>query len=223
MPPKSSYAVQWNGKSMQTTKYFDSLGNVKLNYDISEAFLWNWTPLWIFWKCGFFILILDANKHWNIWNIHGMSNDFGQLYSVISLGTECVLMIHMISQDMSYNFAVSVVPWAKWNWWISLILAWPAMILCKPVLFAFFPLSKCIRFCLVRTVKYSCLLKVVCRVEIMIYVTLRELQCEAVIWMPELSVDSLLPQMITHCMEWRADLLLTIKNATIYWLCRSAW
>lgn len=204
------------------TKYFDSLGNVKLNYDISETLLWNWTPLWIFWKCGFFILILDANKHWNIRNIHGMSTDFGQLYSVISLGTEWVLMIHMISQDISYIFAVSVVPWAKRNWWISLILAWPAMILYNSSTFCFLS-HMCVGLGLVRTVKYSCLLKVVYRVEITIYVTLRELQCEAVIRMPELSVDSLLPQMIIHCMEWRADLLLTIKNATIYWLCRSAW
>lgn len=137
MPPKSSHAVQWNGKSLQTTKYFDSLGNVKLNFDISEAFLWNWTPLWIFWKCGFFILILDANKHWNIWNIHGMSTDFSRLYSVTSLGTEWVLMIHMISQNMSYIFAVSVVPWAWWNGWISLILAWLAMILYSTSTFCF--------------------------------------------------------------------------------------
>lgn len=117
IPPKSSYAVKWNGKSLQMTKYFDSLGNVKLNFDISEAFLWNWTRSWIIWKCRFFILILDANKHWNIWIIHGMKTGFGHLYSVINLGTEWVLMIHTTSQqDMSDIFALSLAPWAWWKW-----------------------------------------------------------------------------------------------------------
>lgn len=96
IPPKSSRAVKWNERSLQMTKYFDSLGNVKFHFDISEAFLWNWTFTWIIWKCGFFILILDANKHWNIWIIHAVKTAFGQLYSLTSLGTESILMIHKL-------------------------------------------------------------------------------------------------------------------------------
>lgn len=38
-----------------------------------------------------------------------MKTDFGQLYSVISLGTEWVLMIHTTSQDTSDIFAPSLV------------------------------------------------------------------------------------------------------------------
>lgn len=96
IPPKSSRAVKWNERSLQMTKYFDSLGNVKFHFDISEAFLWNWTLPWIIWKRGFFILILGANKHWSIWIIHAVETDFGQHCSVISLGTEWILTIHQL-------------------------------------------------------------------------------------------------------------------------------
>lgn len=175
-----------NEKTLQMTKYFDSLGNVKLNFDISEAFLWNWTLLWIIRKCGFFILILDANKHCTTWIIHEMKTEFGQLYSVFSLGTERVLMVHTTSQGMSDIFPLSLVLWPRRNGWISLILVWSVMTL-TPVPFVLFLLCKRIRSCLVGAVKHSCLLRVFFRVE-MVHVTFKVMQCEAV---TDLPVDSL--------------------------------
>lgn len=91
---KSSYAVKWNGKSLKMSKYCDSVGNVNLNFDISDPFLWNWSLHESF-ESGYFILILHTYKHWNVWLIHGMKTNFCHLYSVISLDIELVLMTYI--------------------------------------------------------------------------------------------------------------------------------
>lgn len=136
------------------TKYFDSLGNVKFHFDISEAFLWNWTLSWIIWKHGFFNLILDANKHWNIWIIHVVKTDFGQHCSIISLGTEGLLMIHKLCVICQIFFLSHL--YLEYGKIINffkpdlqcLCVSWTPL--------AFFSLHKHIWSCLLGAAKHSC-------------------------------------------------------------------
>lgn len=133
---KISYAMKWNGKSLQVSKYCDSVGNVKLDFDISESFLRNWSLHESF-ESRISILILNSNKHWNIWIIHGMKTNFGHLFPNLFGHWMSFNELHNFPWDVFEIFVIISLTWAWWTWKISLTLYWSATMLSKAGTFCF--------------------------------------------------------------------------------------